>query len=132
VELGEVEVDRVDVDVAAPVHGDLAPAELRDVAEIGVPDARPVGLDPDQLRTRQEQAAVRKPVRRPTEAVWAFSHHFAVAVQVDGDDLPRSPVREPQPTVVPPRRLGHPQAIEQHARLHGVLLLPSRSTGIDA
>src|SRR5439155_25645639 len=46
VELGEVEVDRVDVDVATPVDGDLAPPERPDVAEIGVPDARPVGLDP--------------------------------------------------------------------------------------
>ena len=31
---------------------------------------------------------------------------------------PRSPVREPQPAVVPARRLRHRQAVEQHARLH--------------
>jgi hypothetical protein len=118
VELAEVEVDRVDVDVAAPVDGDLAPPEPRDVAEIRVPDARPVGLDPDQLRACDEQAAVRKPVRRPAESIGAFSDHVTVAVQVDGDDLPRPPVREPQPAVMPARRLRHGQAVEQYARLH--------------
>jgi hypothetical protein len=123
VELGEVEVDRVDVDVAAPVDGDLAPPEPRDVAEIGVPDARPVGLDPDQLRARYEQASVREPVRRPTESIGAFSHHVVVAVQVDGDDLSRPPVREPQTAVVPARRLGHGQAVEQYARLHAPSLV---------
>ena len=119
VELGEVEVDRVDVDVAASVDGDLAPAVRRDVAEIGVPDARPVGLDADQLRAGDEHASVREPVRRPTEPLGAFSDHLALAVQVDGDDLPRSPVREPQTAVVPPGRLGHGQAVEQYARLQG-------------
>jgi hypothetical protein len=67
VELGEVEVDRVDVDVAASVSGDLAPSERRDVAEIGVLDARPVALDPNQLGSPDEHPSVREPVRRPTE-----------------------------------------------------------------
>ena len=50
VELGEVEVDRVHIDVGTPVDSDLVPPVRRDVAEVGVSDARPVGLDPDQLR----------------------------------------------------------------------------------
>src|SRR5262249_8487460 len=118
VELGEVEVDGVDVDVAAPVDGDLAPAERRDVAKVGVPDARAVGLDPDQLSARDQQASIWKPVRRPTKSVGAFSDDVAVSVEVDRDDLPRSPIREPQTAIVPPRRLGHGQAVEQYARLH--------------
>ena len=37
-EVGEVEVERVDVDVAASVDGHLAPAVRREVAQIGMPD----------------------------------------------------------------------------------------------
>jgi hypothetical protein len=76
----------------------------RDVAEIGVADAGAGGLDADQLRARDEHPSVREPYRGPTESVGAFSDHLAVAVQIDDDDLPRSPVREPQPAVVPARR----------------------------
>ena len=53
------------------------------------------------------------------EAVGAVSDDLAVAVQVDGDDLVRPPVGEPQATVVPPRRLGHGEPVEQDERLHG-------------
>jgi hypothetical protein len=91
----------------------------RKVAQIGVPDARPVGLDPDQLRARDEQASVWESVRRPTESVGAFSDYVTVAVQVNGNDLSGSPVREPQSAVVPPRRLGNGQPVEQYARLNG-------------
>ena len=87
-----------------------------------MPYARPVGLDPDQIWACDEQASVREPVRRPAESIGAFSDHLAVAVEIDGDDLPRAPVREPQPAVVPARRLGYGQAIEQYARLHAALL----------
>src|SRR6266536_923721 len=78
----------------------------------------PSGSIRDQLRAGDEQASVREPVRGPTESVRAFSDHLAVAVEVYGDDLSRSPVREPQPAVVPARGLGHGQAVEQYARLH--------------
>ena len=93
------------------------------MAEIGVPDTRPIALDAAQLRACDEQTSVGKPVRRPTESVRAFSNHVAVAVQVDGDDLPCSPVREPQTAVVPARRLGDGQAVEQYARLHAPSLV---------
>ena len=43
---------------------------------------------------------------------------LARAFKVDGDDLPRAPVREPQPAVMPARRLGHGEAVKQYARLH--------------
>ena len=81
-----------------------------------VPDARPVGLDPDQLRAGDQHPPVEEPVGRPTESFGAFSGDVAVAVEVDGDDLPRPRVREPQPAVVPARRLGHRQSVEQYAR----------------
>ena len=121
VELGEVEVDRVDVDVAASVDGQLAPAVRRDVAEIGVRGratrrARP-GSAPAPVTSIRPSG---KPVRRPAEPVGPFSDHFAVAVEIDGNDLPRAPVREPQTTVVPPRRLGHGEAVEKYARPHAV------------
>src|SRR5271156_1959920 len=42
------------------------------------------------------------------------------AVQVDGHDLPVDPVAEPQPALVPPRRLGNAQTLHQDRRLgHG-------------
>jgi hypothetical protein len=118
VELFEVEVDRVDVGVAPSVDGDLAPPERRDVAQIGVPDARSVRLDPDQLLARDEHPSVREPVRRPAESIGAFPDHLALAVEIDGDDLARSPVRKPQATLVPPRGLGHGEAVQKYARLH--------------
>src|SRR5207247_8970474 len=67
---------------------------------------------------RDVQASVREPVRCPTESIGALSDHLAVAVQIDGDDLPRSPVRKPQATVVPPRGLGHCEAVQQYAGMH--------------
>ena len=88
------------------------------MAEIGVPYARPVRLGPDQLLAGDEKASVREPVRRPTESIGAFADHLAVAVEVDGDDLSRPPVRQPQPALVPARRLRYRQAVEQYARLH--------------
>jgi hypothetical protein len=49
VEVGEVEVDRVDVYVAAAFHAELVPAVGRDVIELGVPCARTVGRHADQF-----------------------------------------------------------------------------------
>ena len=118
VEVGEVEVDRVDVDVAAPVDRHLAPAVRRDVAEIGMPDAGAVGLDADQLvagdRASGRPGASSTAQPRPSGP---RSDHLALAVEVDGDDLLGAPVGEPQPAVVPARGLRHRQAIEQHTRL---------------
>ena len=58
-EVREVEVERVDVDVAAPVDGQLAPAVRRDVPQVGVADPRAIGLDADQLGAGDEHAARR-------------------------------------------------------------------------
>jgi hypothetical protein len=59
VEGGEIEVDRVDVHVAAAVHGELVPPVGRDVTEIGVPYARAVRLHADQFLTGDEHPPVR-------------------------------------------------------------------------
>ena len=117
VEVREVEVDRVDIDVAAAVDGHLAPAVWRDGAQLGVPDTGSVGLHPHQLGAGDEHASVREPVRRPAAPTAAFCHDLGVPLEVDSDHFVGSPVGEPQAAVMPSRRLPHPQTAQQDPRL---------------
>src|ERR687892_11081 len=95
VEVREVEVDRIDVDVAASVDGDLAPAVWGDVTQVGVPDARSVGFHADQIVASDERASIQEPVGAPAAAPTAASHDFTVPVEVNRDDLVCSPAGEP-------------------------------------
>ena len=108
----EVEADAVDVDVVAAVDDDLVPAVVVDAAQIGVADHRTVGLPAHQLGTGDQQAAVGQPVDRPAETGRARRDHLAVAVEIDRHDLARAPVGEPQPIVVPARRLDIGEPLE--------------------
>jgi hypothetical protein len=47
---------------------------------------------------------------------WNTCRHFAVAIGVQGDDLLRAPVREPQPAGVPARRLADHEPGPEHLR----------------
>src|SRR6202035_3065992 len=48
-----------------------------------------------------------------------------LAVKAHGNDLPVDPVAEPQPALMPPRRLGNPQTTQQHLRFRHDTLLAS-------
>src|SRR5262249_25718528 len=74
----------------------------------------PVGLLAEQLPLAGHQkSAVGQPVDAVARDLRAWGDHFAVAVEVDGEDLLFAPVREPQPALVPARRLSHTQAGQQ-------------------
>src|ERR1700759_5106180 len=54
-------------------------------------------------------------------------HNLGFAVHADGHHLPFDPVAEPQPPLMPPRRLGDPEPTQQNLRLeHGRLLISQR------
>src|SRR5690349_830921 len=63
-----------------------------------------------------KQATVGEPVDRPPEALRPLRDDLGVAVAADGDDLPGSPVREPQTAFVPARRLADRKAAQQRLR----------------
>src|SRR5262249_19099008 len=50
--------------------------------------------------------------------------HLLVPGRVGRDDLPRTPVREPQSTVVPARRLAERNTLQEHLRARHQELLP--------
>ena len=118
---GEVEVSAVEVDVAAPVHDDL----VRLLPGYG--DQRPVRLLAAQPVPGHQQTAVGQPVDRvPHQLDRAPGRgDLRLAVKADGKDLPVDPVAEPQPALVPPRRLGNPQTTQQHRWLSHDSLLAS-------
>ena len=72
-----------------------------------------VRIDPEARALRKAEGLLKK---RPAAAGEIFARYespaaqIGVAIEIDGDDLPRAPVREPQTAVVPPRGLGHGQA----------------------
>ena len=105
------EADAVDVDVAAAVDDDLVPGAVGEAAQVGMGHQRrrrardaerdPLGPRPPAVGRRGSQSMQNgRPNGRP-------HHDFALAVELDGDDLLRSPVREPQAALVPSRRLTH-------------------------
>jgi hypothetical protein len=97
----------VDVDPAVAVDHDLV--EVRaEHAQIGVVDQRAVGLLAQQPALGpgdHQQPPVRQPVDRERDGGRRRGHHLGVAVEVDGQDLLGPPVGQPQPAVVPARRL---------------------------
>src|SRR6266542_6887741 len=105
------------------------------MAQVGVSDARSVGLDAEQLGAGDEQASIEQPVDGPAAAPTAGAHDLAVPLEVDRDDLVRPPVREPEASLVPPGRLPHAEAVQQDPGVrdrsvrHGVLL--PEPTGVD-
>ena len=126
----EVELDAVDVDVAAAVDNDLTATACAHVADVGVHHERTVGLAAQEGLAGDEQATVGEPVRRPAQSGPAGRDHFAVAVEIDGEHLVRAPVGEPEAAVVPAGRLEDPETVDEHARLGQCLRchadLPSR------
>ena len=111
----KVEPDVVDVGVAPTVDDDVVPWVLAQGGQIGMRHQRTVGLlaQKTPVRRRDDQ---QPPVGQVVDAHRERSDagdHLALARRIDGDDLVRAPVGDPQPAVVPPRRLGEGQAGEQ-------------------
>ena len=121
----EVEVRAVDVGVATCVDDDLVRPLL------GVDGHRPVGLLAPDLVAGRQQPAAGQPVDGVPHRVAgrvAGEHDLRPAVHVNGHDLPVDPVAEPQPPLMPPRRLRNPQATQQNPRFrHDAPLLPVRA-----
>jgi len=112
----------VHVDMAAPVHHDLVPGAGGESAQVGVGRERAVGLlsqQPPLAPVHDEQAAVGQPGDAEGQAEGRAQHHLGAAVGVDGEDLLRAPVGEPQAMVVPARRFAHREPGQQGARCGG-------------
>src|SRR5438445_1939180 len=98
------------------------------MAQVGVSDARRVGLDAEQLAAGDEHASIVQPVDGPAAAPTAGADDLAAPLEVDRDDLVGAPAREPQAALVPAGRLSHAEAVQQDPRVrdrserHGVLL----------
>src|SRR5918994_4976354 len=81
-----------------------------------MPDHRAVGLPAHEPLARDEEAAVGKPVNGPPEAGRALADDLASPLDIDGDDLARSPMRKPQTALVPTRRLADHETAQQRPR----------------
>jgi hypothetical protein len=69
-----------------------------------------------QFLTGDEQAAVRQPVDRPSQPWPTLRDDLAVAVEIDRDDLARSPVSKPEALLVPARWLADRELAQQNVR----------------
>ena len=117
----------VDVDVAAAVHDDLVEVVDAHSAQVGVRHHRAVGLDAREASAGHQQAPVGQPVDRPPEALRPLGDDLGVALEVDGDDLLRAPVGEPQAPFVPARRLADHEPGHQWCGCKHSSTIPSSS-----
>src|SRR5581483_85522 len=109
----EAEADAVHIDVAAVVDRDLVPA-LAERAQVGMGHKGTVALATQKsIFAGHEQPAVRQEVDAVAGRLWSPGDDLAAPGQFDGSDLLRPPVAEPQPAVVPARRLANDQAGDQ-------------------
>jgi len=98
----------VEVDVAAPVDDDLVEVADGETAGVDVFDKGPVRFQAEQARLGprdDQQPAVRQPIDRERDGGGHAGNQLAPAGAVDRNDLLRSPVGEPETTVMPPGRL---------------------------
>jgi hypothetical protein len=101
-----------DVSVAPPVHDDIVPGVVGEAAQVGVSYERPIGFSAQQepIACRDDQQA---PIGQPVDAEWERRYaddDLALTLEIDGDDLLRSPVREPETLIVPAWRLAEGDA----------------------
>ena len=103
----KIKADVVDVGVTPTVHDYLVPGAVREAAHVGMCHKRPVGLPAEEkpIARRDDEKA---PVGQPVDAEWKGRHaddDVALALEIDGNDLLRAPVAEPETVIVPPWRL---------------------------
>src|SRR5215203_2233398 len=111
----EVEAYVADVSVATTVHGNVVPGVVREAAQVGMGYQRPVGL-PAQQKPISRRDYDQAPIWQPVDAKWERRYaddDFALALEIDGNDLLRAPVREPETLIVPARRLAERDAGQQ-------------------
>src|SRR4051794_36329941 len=87
------------------------------MVQVGVTDARPVGLYAEKLAPCHEQASIAQPIDSPATAPTAGTDDLAVPFHVDRDDLVGPPARKPQAALVPAGRLPHAEAVQQDPRV---------------
>src|SRR5215211_7651442 len=100
---------------SATVHDDLVEARA-ETAQVGVVDQGAVGLLAQQPALgpgNHQQPPVRQPVDRERNGGRHRGHHLGGAVEIDRQDLLRPPVGQPQPAIVPARRLADLQPGQQ-------------------
>src|SRR5262249_49212382 len=68
---------------------------------------------PHELVPSDQAPAVRQPVRRPAEPGRPGRDDFTRAVEADRHELLHVPMGEPQPVLVPARRLDESESVEQ-------------------
>jgi hypothetical protein len=91
--------------LGAAVDGDFV-QRFADHSKVGVSDKRSIRLATDEAVTSgHQQPAIRQEVDAVVGRLRPFGDHFAVAVDVNGSDLLRAPVAEPEAAVMPTRRL---------------------------
>jgi hypothetical protein len=73
---------------------------------------------PDQhlITGSDQQAPVGKPIQAERHRIY-LGDHLVLPVEIDGDDLPGTPVGENQPIVVPTGRLDQSKIFEQSREL---------------
>ena len=80
-------------------------------------DERTVRLAAEKRLAGDEETAVGEPLGRPAEPGTARRRNLAVPFEVDGQNLLGSPMREPQPAVMPARRLDVRQTVDEDPNL---------------
>jgi len=120
---GEVEVPGIDVGVTASVDDDVIPTVPRRLRQVRIRREAAIRLQREQrpplVRNQHEPAAGQEVEAQRQRSM--PDHHLAAAVVVDRDDLARRPVTEPEPALVPARRLHEPQAAQQDVHLDDLL-----------
>src|SRR4030095_1525922 len=99
----KVKADSVQVNVAATVHDNLIPA-ASEAAQVRMCNQRLIRLQPPEktILPCENQASIGKPVN----AEWKerhVKHDLGVAIEIDSNNLVRTPVRKPQTAHVPSR-----------------------------
>src|SRR5438132_1297309 len=101
----KVEAEVADVGVAPTVHHHVAPGVARQVAQVGMSHKRAIVL-PAQEQPVAHGDDKQAPIRQEAQAHWSAldaGDDFALALQIDGNDLLSAEVGEPEAAIVPTR-----------------------------
>ena len=110
----------VDVGIAAPVDDDFVPELIRNISKINVRDERSIVLasDDSTLPSGDDQEpSVRKPIDAEGQLEGRAHDHLRSALRVDGQNLLRTPIREPEAILMPARGFAHRDAAQERGQI---------------